>query len=681
MQLTLFDANQHRLPAKVQPAAPAPQSFEDRADRHGVVYAGLAVRDLPTQAMEEFRSPDEVRRVLRMHAEGNFSRSAYLWEAMLADDRVAGCLDTRVAGLQGLPFEMQPAGGRRPNRRKAKAVAKHAEEIWKSGFPLEDRVNLLRWGYGIGVGVGQLRYLRSANEWKPSLEVWHGSFVYWDWTTRSYWVQTEQGPVEVDPGNGQWVVFTPYGYERGWMDGLVRRLSVPFSMRLFGSRDLARASEVSGNPSRIGKYPRTAPKEEREAFIKGLAMLTTDAVVGLPVEPGEQGLGDGSTEAVPQYDVSLLESAGRNWQVFDLLLKRADTDIAVAILGQNLTTQVEGGSFAAASVHGQVKQDYIKRDGIQAQEFFFAQVLKPWTVIHYGDSALTPQPVWDTRPPEDQKARAETLAKVGEAVESLERKGRFVVDRQEIADSFRLPLLLGKDGEGLTRPAKMTDADLKSGSVQRDEHRESLGLKPLGGKRGKELLGAATSEVPVPPKAQQKEGPQAEATLLTLLSLSKGALAQLATGTPYLKGEARWFARAHDVGAWAPAARAELARRGLAAPEAPEVSTQAGPTAPGAEVPQPVRDALAFVEEVEAAQAGPAQGVVNPLLKRVMETVASATSYEDLREKLVALYASTETQMTEEALADRLVDAQSLARLMGNLSALEEQDERDTPKP
>lgn len=560
--LSFFESFGYEPPKeKRAPKPPAPAKHRD--SREGsVVYTGLAARDLPVHIIEEFRNPLQVRDVLRRHAQGDFSRSAWLVDAMLTDARIAGCLEARINGLQGLTFEMQPAAGQRPNRRRQRAVADEALKMWREGVQLADRVNLLTWGVVLGVGIGQLRWEKTARKWKPYLEVWHGSSYRWSWERRCYQVQTlDQGLVDVTPGDGQWVVYTPYGYEAGWLRALVRRLAVPFCGRLFGQRDLLRNSEVQGNPSRVAKYPRTAEKDEIHSFIRALAALATDSVVSIPLNPGDGMLG---VEQVPQYSVELLEAKGRPYEVFRLLLDRMDADIAIAICGQNLTTEVKGGSYAAANIHQSVRTDYIKRDGEQATELFREQVLKPWTIVHYNDSALTPIPWWDTEPPINLKARATTLKELGLAIEALRDKGRLNVKAEALADEFNLELHTTEDGKVKPLPGVMLPEDLKNGTVRRDERRERLGLPPLGGALGEELLGGPAQVVEVPKEALEKDGERAEETLLTLLSLRTSSLRQLSAGAPEAyRREARWFAKRHEVEAWRPAIEAELKRRGL----------------------------------------------------------------------------------------------------------------------
>lgn len=613
---------------ELRPVKPA----SARDESTGVyVYAGVQSRDLPVQGIEEFADPDAVRYVLREHAEGRFYRAARLVEAMLEDSRIAGCLETRINGLQGLPFEMQPPKAGPPGRKKREAIAKKLREEWDDCFPTEDRVNLLTWGYMLGVGLGQLIWEKTPQRWKARLQVWNPAYVEWVEVEKSYYVQTMHGRSRVTPGDGQWVLFTPYGYEAGWKRALLRRLAVPYCCRLFGTRDLSRSSEVNGSPAKLAKFPRRASQEEISRFIQGLGALSVDSVVGMPVEsPGDPTL---TVNDVAQWDAKLLESTSRGHEIFNVLLQRADTDIAIAINGQNLTTEVKSGSLAAASVHRNVQADKVRNDGSQQRTFFREQCLRPLVVFNHGAGDATPFPTWDTEPPEDQKARADTLGALGDAAKKL-REGGFPIRHLELADSFGLELELEADGSVLPVPSPdILKEDLATGTMTRDERRRALGLKPLGGKRGSEALGEVAEEVPVPPAAVDNLGAEAaQETLLTLLSLRTQALEQLRAGKPEVYGrEARWFIRQVAVSFWSPAIQRELDRRsGVALPPATYARARGTPS-----------------------------------VQVLLRLVGAATSDADLRARLERLYAKDGLSTETEGFARALAAARALAEFTG----------------
>src|SRR5690606_33678394 len=105
-------------------------------------------------------------------------------------------------------------------------------------------------------------------------------------------------------------------------------------------------SEVHGNPTKVGRHPGGATKEEKDAFLSDMRAMASSAAVVVP---------DG-------WNIELLEAKVGSGEVFAKLIEWANKAMSVAVLGQNLTTDVEGGSHAAAQVHENVRQDLIDSD-------------------------------------------------------------------------------------------------------------------------------------------------------------------------------------------------------------------------------------------------------------------------------------------------------------------------------
>lgn len=119
--------------------------------------------------------------------------------------------------------------------------------------------------------------------------------------------------------------------------------------------------EKYGSPFLVGKYPRGAQAGEVDGLLDSLEDMIQDAVAAIP---------EGSA-------VDLIERSGSGSgnQEFKSLADFMDKQISQAILGQNLTSDVSGGSLAAAEVHDSVKEEIIADDA-KIVERFFADVFK-----------------------------------------------------------------------------------------------------------------------------------------------------------------------------------------------------------------------------------------------------------------------------------------------------------------
>lgn len=369
-------------------------------------------RQLPIVSFSDWDNVNSVKAAIRQLENGYFDAASQVVDAMGRDDRISGVTLTRSGALPSLPMTMEPFG----DGRQKTMVAKEAEEVWVKMFPDHALSELLHWGIFLGVGLGQLLWTTLEDRWVPKLKVWHPKFLRWDYNTQAYWVTTADGQRRVEPGNGEWVLFTPYGDERGWMYGKVRSLYVPWLIRQWALRDWARYSEVHGLPIRKAVTPAGAEQEDKDRFLREVANIGSEATIRTPRVPGEDP--DSS-----RFDVELVEAVGRSTETFAGLIDKADTCIAVAVLGQNLTTEVQGGSYAATLGHMQIRGDVLQSDDQRLGQCIQEQALRWWCFYNFQSPALAPRPHWETKPPEDKKLRGESIKALGEGIAAVQAVG------------------------------------------------------------------------------------------------------------------------------------------------------------------------------------------------------------------------------------------------------------------
>lgn len=390
----------------------------------------VVATELPNLASGVWQNLGLVKAAVRDLAMGQFSAAAQVVDAMGEDDRIAGCTLQRTQALPSLPFWLQPGEGRLGNQ-----ALRNLERKWESMLPDAALQEITDWGIKLGLGLGQLIW----TGWDFHLKVWHPRYVRWDWGTRSYHVTTEQGDVDIQPGDGQWVLYTPYGYERAYMKGAIRYLYVPWLLRQWAMRDAGRYSEIYGTPFKKARTPSGVDEEDAERFVSEVANINGRSTVRI----------EGGVDKESSYDVELVEAMSTGGKIFFDLMTQMDRNIAVALLGQNLSTEVSGGSFAAASAHIAVRQDILNADGQRLAKCLQEQVLKPWATFNYGDPELAPLPVWETAEPEDEKAEGESMKALGEGIEALRKVGA----------KPDVDALLEKFGIEVTGPAEEPEAE------------------------------------------------------------------------------------------------------------------------------------------------------------------------------------------------------------------------------
>ena len=414
-----------------------------------------------TPGIKSSWSVSQVRSALRSLEDGDFSDAAQLVDAMGRDDRLTAVLQTRINALLRADFKLMPASV--DSEDKAAEAAAMAESWWWRLVPEAQLAQLLRWWLMCGVAIGEIVWELTANEWRPCLKVWDMQWAWADREERCYYLTTREGQIKVPygGGDGKWIVLGQG--ESPWMNGLARCLAIPWLVRQFAMRDWARYSERHGMPIVLADVPAVSDAEDKDAFQSDLAVLSTDTTIQLPTNVDEDGA---------RFDLRLLEATDQNSDGFKDLIRHVDDCFAIALTGNNLTTQIDAGSLAAAQVGGEVKRERTLGDAQMLSTELHCQLLEFWAGYNLGDIDLAPWPHWDVAPPVDLKLEAETLVALGTAVAALSAVGL------EVDDIERFGVTTTTDEP----PApEMFRYHLDFGLLSVNEARARIGLPPMPG--------------------------------------------------------------------------------------------------------------------------------------------------------------------------------------------------------
>jgi phage gp29-like protein len=372
----------------------------------------------------------QVRAALLEHEQGTFAASAKLWTAMGRDDRLSATVQMRIDGLLGAPCTVVAD---EDDDATAQRIAEEIGADWPTIAPREQLASLLDWRFGVGVGLARLVEKRTASRWTYNLDVWDPQWLSYSDATRVWTVSTQDGQVDIEPGVDGWVLWCQG--PRGWNQGMVRSLSTPWLIRQFALRDWASWSERHGMPIVLAKVPAVAPAPDKSAFFDEIAVLSSETTVALPQGVGPNG---------ESYDLDLLEATSTGWEGFERLITSCNVAFAVRALGQNLTTEIQGGSFAASQTANDVRTDLKRSDAEALYAIARAQILPSTVEANYGKGAPVPGPSYDVEPPEDAKVGAEGARTVGEAVTALRTAG-VPVDANAFAEKYGVPLMSEAD--------------------------------------------------------------------------------------------------------------------------------------------------------------------------------------------------------------------------------------------
>jgi phage gp29-like protein len=393
--------------------------FAEARSRTRLIY-----RDLPLVTIQNSWKVSDVVGALQQHNSGQFDRSGQLVDSILGDDRVLATLASRISALFSRETRFR---GAQKKRVKGSKAAQECQDAWVEHWPefMSTYAIPEMHAYGIPMGFmpGQLVWDTQEPIWKPHIRPWHPRFTYFQWQLRKFIAISQDGPLAIMPGDGKWVLHAPYGEYRGWIRGAVRAVAEPWLIRHFAIRDWARFSEVHGMPIRKAIVPAASDQPSRDTFAAQLSTLGQETTI--MVQTGVDGAGQ-------DYDLELIEARDTAWESFPGLRDHCDMAIVLAIQMQNLTTEVQGGSFAAVKSHMDVRQGGTEFDNAGWKNTIYNQIARPFAYLNFGDADLAPWTDWDVTPKEDFVHNADQFSKFGTAIEVLRRGGVEFVDQEDV---------------------------------------------------------------------------------------------------------------------------------------------------------------------------------------------------------------------------------------------------------
>lgn len=186
-----------------------------------------------------------------------------------------------------------------------------------------------------------------------------------------------------------------------------------------------------GMPTGVGKYPSGAKSDEKATLKEAIEAIHSETGVIIP-----------DTMAI-----DLVEASRSGKVTYETLCEYFDKQISKAVLGQTLTTEVSGGSYAASKTHDDVRQDIKEADAGLLAECLNRTII-PWTV-DYNYSGTTAYPTIRFITEKEQ-----VLKELAERDEVLVNQIGVEVDPDYWYDTYNLPRPAG--GAKVTRPQEQS---------------------------------------------------------------------------------------------------------------------------------------------------------------------------------------------------------------------------------
>jgi phage gp29-like protein len=373
---------------------------------------------------------------------GSLRAAADCFDWILTDERCRGVFETRVGSLLGAALEFED-GAKRARVAQRVLRALEVQEDWWAMLPEASLMKVMVWGLGLGLGLGELfPWEDKHGRLVPSLRWWNPRWLRYDFMTGTWMLTVSRGPglgateeIEIHPGDRRWLLFCPFGNETPWVFGLWRGVSRFRLLKSLAVDDWGRHSENAARLVVEGQSP------EVEISLQVRKELARDI----------KNAGAGQVIALPGgVTAKLIELTANTRDIYQAQVDCANLAYAVGVLGQNMTTEIRGGSFAASQTSSEVEARRIRYDAEVGATIIHDQVLVPWAEVNFGSADVAPWPKWMVEPPKDTVKWASTLAQAVPPLLELEK--RFTnaglespVDWEEVFKELGVPAVEGYD--------------------------------------------------------------------------------------------------------------------------------------------------------------------------------------------------------------------------------------------
>lgn len=328
---------------------------------------------------------------------GDLSQAARLWAAMRRDGTIQGLMGTLTSGVVRLPKKFYGKYG---------VSDLQARNGTRSTFddmhPPGELATFAADGFVLGASIGELVPVPGRDF--PVFVRQEPEHLRYRWIENRWYFNSVAGPIPITPGDGRWVLHTPGGRIRPWLHGRWPALGRAYINKEHAILHRANYGARLANAARVAKPPAGATEADRTGFISNLIAWGVNTVFELP----------------PGWDISILETNGRGWEVYQEEINTCDREAAVAIAGQEIT--VDGGSgFINGDLFQIIRTDIIQDVAFALGFTLNTQSLPQFVIKRHGLNALYEGATveLDASRPKDMAAEAAAMTATAGAISAM----------------------------------------------------------------------------------------------------------------------------------------------------------------------------------------------------------------------------------------------------------------------
>jgi hypothetical protein len=143
---------------------------------------------------------------------GSMARAAQLMAYAGRDGILSGVMSTRTDGLVRLPKTFR---GPDDILKDLRSTDLSSRPVFDEMFPQSELALLARDGIGLGVGVGEMRWIEQRGY--PIFIRLDPQYLTYRWQEDRWYFQSTIGMLPITPGDGRWILHTPGGRQTPWL--------------------------------------------------------------------------------------------------------------------------------------------------------------------------------------------------------------------------------------------------------------------------------------------------------------------------------------------------------------------------------------------------------------------------------------------------------------------------------
>lgn len=400
---------------------------------------GRTALELTDQAIEQIRSMigggqlspppttttrwylQDLERAVHLADTGDLRQAARLWSAMRGDGTAWGLRSTFADGVVRLPRRLYGD----PDICGELAKRNGSRSTFDDLIPPAEASLMVDDANGLGVSVGELLPVQGRDF--PVLCRLEPEFLFYRWSTDRWYYRSVAGLVEITPGDGRWVMHFAGGRVNPWRTGVWRAAGRAYINKDHSLNHRSNYSSKLANPARAAIAPAGAAEEQRVGFLSRIISWGINTVFELPVG----------------WDVKIIESNGRGYEVFKDEITTSDQELMIAIAGQVVTT-TGGSGFVNMDLFQTVRHDLIEGGSEKWAHTINTQILPYYSYIRRGAAWADHQATVEYvgKAPKDQQREATTLVTVANGIaqmnSALAESGKKA-EETEILTRFDIP--------------------------------------------------------------------------------------------------------------------------------------------------------------------------------------------------------------------------------------------------